>query len=291
MEEMMKNKKIVYILFILLFNTALFSKTLFTYHENGEVHEDGTSYVYQLLKLSLEKTKDKYGDYEIIKSPKMNKKRAILTLKSNSIKNFIVKISTTKEFMKEFAYADFPIDRGVVGYRVAFISPKLEENIKEYDTLEKIKKLKVVQGRGWLDNDVLKYNGFNVYVANNKKSAFNMLSLNRADLFLRGINEVLDEYNFLEDAKKLAFDKTFMLYYPLPRFFYMHKSNKKVMKRVEEGIYLAYKDGSLDKLFNKYYKDNIDFLNIKDRKIYKIENPFLKGVDNTYEKYIYDPFK
>jgi hypothetical protein len=291
MERVVNYNKLIYIFFMLFLSTTLFSKTMFTYYDNGETNESASYYELELLKLSLEKTKNKYGDFELVKSPKMNKKRAILTLRSNSLENFIVKISTTKELMKEFAYINFPIDRGVIGYRVAFVSPKLQKKIKEYDTFEKLKKLKVVQGRGWLDTDILRYHGFDVYATNSKENAFSILSLNRADLFLRGISEVFDEYQSFHYIKNLDFDKTFMFYYPLPRFFYTNKLNKKALERVKEGIFLAYKDGSLDKLFNKYYQKNIDFLNIKDRKIYKIENPFLRGLDTSYEKYIFNPLK
>jgi hypothetical protein len=52
---------------------------------------------------------------------------------------------------------------------------------------------------------------------------------------------------------------------------------------------LAYKDGSFIELWNKYYKESIDFVNLKQSKIFRIDNPFLNGINKTYEDYIYRP--
>ncbi len=285
----MNYKKTIYIIFIL--NTTLFSQTTFTYYENDAKDYHTESYGYELLKLSLEKTVNKYGNYKINKTPKMNKKRIILTLNTNTYKNLIVKLSATNEFKDKLSHINFPIDRGVVGYRVAFLSPNIKNKIEKFNTLDKLKELTIIQGRGWLDIDILKENGFKVKSVNNKHSAYNMLYLNRADLFFRGINEILIEQEEYKETEKLFLDDTFVLYYPLPRFFYTHKSNQEALKRINEGLKIAYYDGSIDKLFDKYYAKSIDFLELSKRKLYKIENPFLNNIDKSYEKYIYNPYK
>jgi hypothetical protein len=52
---------------------------------------------------------------------------------------------------------------------------------------------------------------------------------------------------------------------------------------------LAYEDGSFEELWDKYYKKSIDFANLKERKLLKLENPFLDGIDTSYKKYIFQP--
>jgi hypothetical protein len=288
----MKSFKFLFILLFLVYIPILgISKNIFVYHSQDNDKDTRKLYEIEVLKLALDKTIDKYGDYELIPSAKMNIKRAILTLQQNLIENFILKMSATKEFMDELSYANFPIDRGVLGYRVSFISPLMKERIKDINTLEELKKLSIGQGVGWLDTEILKYNGFNVKVISNYDGFFYMISLNRIDLFSRGINEILSEYKSFAHIKNLDYDRTFLLHYPLPRFFFAHKSNQKSIERIEKGLIIAFEDGSLDKLFDKYYKPSIDFLNLKDRKLYKLENPFLEGIDNNYEKYIFNPFK
>lgn len=285
---MLSKNKFLIIIFIL--SSYLYSETTFVYNNIQNSKDKRKLYEIEILNLALSKTVPKYGEYKLIPSPKMNLKRAMQTIRTNEIKNFLLKMSITKEFMDEFAYSNFPVDRGVTGYRASFISPKLKNNLEQYDSLEKIKKLTIGQGVGWLDSDILKYNGFNVKEVSNYTGLFKMTALGRIDFFSRGINEVLGEYQSFNYIKDLDYDRTFILYYPLPRFFYSNKSNQKAVKRIEEGLILASNDGSLDKVFDKYYKKSIDFLNIENRRIYKLENPFLEGVDTSYEKYIFNPF-
>ena len=279
----------ILILFIPILATSSITKLI--YHSSDNNIDERKLYEIELLSLALEKTKDKYGDYELIASKIMTIERAEHNLKENKIKNFILKTSVSNKYLNHFSYTNFPVDRGVVGYRVSFISPKIKEKIKDIKSLAELKRFKFAQGVGWLDTDILKINGFNVMMISDYNSFFHMLTLNRIDFFPRGINEVLAEYNTYKYLDKLYYDNTFALYYPLPRFFFMNKKNEKIIKRVEEGLIIGYYDGSLDKLFEKYYQPSIDFLNMEQRKIYRIDNPFLLDIDKSYEKYNYPFFK
>lgn len=287
----MNNNSIKLIIVFFLFTNYLFAKTTYIYNNNQGKKDKRKFYEIEILKLSLEKTKEKYGEYELVPGPKMNLSRALQTIRDNTIENFILKSSASKKFTEEFAYSNFPIDRGVTGYRVSFISPKIKEKINKYNSLEKIKKLKIGQGVGWLDTNILLHNGFKVKTISSYDGIFYMVALNRVDLFPRGISEFLSEYNEFKNIENLDYDKTFLIYYPLPRFFFTNKLNEKAIKRIEEGLKIAYEDGSLDMVFNKYYKKSIDFLEIENRKLYEIENPLIKGLDKSYEKYIFNPYK
>lgn len=279
---------IFYILVLLIPMHSMASTTTLTYHAPDNNKDTRKLYEIELLTLALDNTKNKYGDYKLIPSHKMNAKRALLSLKENKIKNFILKYSVSSEFLKNFSFSLFPVDRGVVGYRVSFISPEMKEKIDKIKSLEQLKNLRIGQGAGWLDNHILKSNAFNVISISNYESIFKMLILNRIDLFPRGINEVLGEYKAYNTSKNLHYDKTFAFYYPLPRFFFMHKENEKISKRIEEGLMIGYHNGSLDKLFEKYYQPSIDFVKMNQRKIYEINNPFLIDVNRYYEKYNYN---
>ncbi|MAD40936.1 MAG: hypothetical protein CL623_00885 [Arcobacter sp.] len=278
-----------YVLILLIPTFIIASPITLIYHAEDNDLDARKYYEIELLRLALDKTKDKYGEYKLIPSKKMTITRAVYNLKENKIKNFILKNSVKNNLLNEFSFSNFPVDRGIVGYRVSFISPQMKEKIHNIKSLEELKTLKFAQGVGWLDTNILKSNGFNVSMIANYSSFFHMITLNRIDLFPRGINEILAEYKTYKYLKKLDYDRTFALYYPLPRFFFMNKKNEKITKRIEEGLKIGFYDGSINKLFEKYYQPSIDFVNMKQRKIYKIDNPFLKGIDKSYEKYNY-PF-
>ncbi|WP_024955860.1 hypothetical protein [Sulfurospirillum arcachonense] len=280
--------KLIFI-FLLFFLSKSFAVTIFTYIPKADKHDRRSEYNMALLKLALEKTTPIYGPYKLVPSPRMNHGRADKVAFNNTFENFVHKGSVTQERLSTLAYVPFPVDRGIVGYRVFFVSPKAKEKLKKVKTLEELKKFKLLQGTAWTDTEILRHHGFSVFEGSSYKGLFGMIAKNRVDIFPRGTNEILDEYETYKNTQNFYFDRSLVLYYPLPRFFFMNKKNKKGIERLKKGIFMAYKDGSFIKLWNKYYKKSIDFVNLKNRKIFRIENPLIKGLDISYKKYIYQP--
>jgi hypothetical protein len=88
----------------------------------------------------------------------------------------------------------------------------------------------------------------------------------------------------------LAYDESIVIHYPLPRFFFTSPENKGAIQRVQEGIFLAYQDGSLLKLWQKYYQPSIEFSALKRRKVVELHNPLIETLDPAYKQYNFDPF-
>ena len=276
--------------FHLLFSQDNLPTAVFYYQSKKSDTDPRFQYYYELLKLSLEKTKEKYGPYQLKILPfQANNKRLKKLSLDGKFENFIFKYSVSQELMNQFEYASFPIDRGIVGYRVAFLSKKTKEKLNTVQSINDLKKFPILQGLGWLDTKILKANHFEVITGSDYKGLFSMVAKDYGELFFRGANELYQEWKLHKNIKNLTYDERIVLYYPLPRFFFTNKANKKAIKRIEEGLILAAKDGSFVDLWNEYYFDSINFVNLYKRKIFKIENPFLKGIDKEYEKYIYLP--
>jgi len=275
--------------FCFLYSSQTISKsTTFTYQTKLDKDDNRYNYDYDLLKLSLDKTKDKYGDF-IMVPLKANYKRIEALALEGKIENIIFKKSVSIKRLNKFGYISFPVDLGIVGYRVGFISKKNINKFKDIKSIEDFKQLSILQGNGWLDNKILEANGFKVITGNKYSYLFRMIANNRADLFMRGTNELYWEWITYKQTTNLSYEKKLSLYYPLPRFFFTSKKNMKAIKRIKEGLIMAYEDGSLQKLWKKHYQKSIDFVDLEKRKIYKIDNPFLEGMDKTYGKYIYIP--
>jgi len=274
---------------MLLVTDSVFSQTLFTIQGRASAQDTRLDYDRAALRLSLEKTVQKYGPFKMVEAEFMNTARGIKVAKAGRKKNFFTKQSVSKKLLKELGHVSFPVDMGIVGYRVFFVSPAAKSKLKNTRSLEELKKFTIGQGTGWLDVDILEQNGFKVIKAGSYEGLFQMVAKNRFDLYSRGTNELLGEWKTHKQIKGFAYDDSVALYYPLPRFFFTHKSNKAAIKRVTEGLITAYNDGSLQKVWAKHYTDSIEFVNLKKRKIFSISNPFLEGLDTAYEKYIYKP--
>ena len=259
-----------------------------TLPEDGKTNSH-QNYTRHLLVLALDKTLKDYGPYKIVDTPSMNTARSIVTARTSKLENFFFRQSASTELMSELGYVPFPIDRGIVGYRVFFVSPNARQHLRDTSTIEALRQFTVGQGIGWLDTDILEYSGFKVTTGSTYEGLFNMVANNRFDLFSRGANEVLSELEAHQHIANLVLNDSITLHYPLPRFFFTNKKNTAAIERVTQGLARAYKDGSLIELWHQYYKPSIEFVKLQNRTILRIENPFLKGMDRSYEKYNYLP--
>lgn len=242
-----------------------------------------------LLKLALEKTKATWGDYELVASDSMNTARLIKMLKRGTLKNPMFKLSAETELCNSLGYVPFPVDLGIVGYRVFFTAAGKLGKLEAVSSLADLKRFSVGQGDGWADVDILSQAGFAVHTSPSYEALFQMVVAgNRFDLFPRGVNEIKGEFEAHRDIANLAVERKLVLYYPLPRFFFTNQhGSEQALKRVSEGLAAAYDDGSLQELWEKHYKESVDYVDLNSRKVFTIDNPLLKGVDNSYDKYMY----
>jgi len=137
--------------------------------------------------------------------------------------------------------------------------------------------------------DILRANGLPVEVIPTYESLFSMVARNRFDLFCRGANEVLEEYESHRHIEQLRVDRRFALVYPLPRFFYAHRNNRAALNRIHKGLTLAFEDGSLMALWRKEYQDSVVFSGLHHRRLFFLDNTRLKGLDPRYQRYNYNP--
>jgi hypothetical protein len=247
-------------------------------------HEGDTDprhiYIEKLLSLALNKTKYEYGDFTLQKTNQNeNPARLLKQLDNNVYENFFFSASMNDEVLDKYQIIEFPVYRGAAGYRVAFTNNNMPCKLL---TFEKIKQSLHIQGVGWLDYKILKNNNFDVEAVSHYEQMFNMVIYNRVDYFFRGINEIALEWSVFPNLK---LESCFALHYPLPKFFITHKNNKQNAKRINIGLLRAYQDGSFLKLWQSFFLESMKQINLKNRKIFELENPFITTLNDDYLKY------
>lgn len=240
------------------------------------------------VKLALDKTQAKYGSYTLKYTAQMNTQRLLAAARANVLPNLLIQsVYDDAIFAKDgLTFIDIPFDLGITSYRICFINPTLQDELKSIKHIEHLKRFSIAQGMGWPDTKILRHNGFKVIESNSYDGLFKMIPARRADLFCRGINELKNEYNHYDNLGGLSYDKSFALFYPLPRYFYLNEANRELKARIEEGLKIAYKDGSLKRLLFEFYADDIKFSTIPQRHLFQLENPSLKGLDPKYKDYL-----
>lgn len=276
-------------IFVIIYSLGFiaFSQTVYTYRSPESSSDLRYNYDNELLKLALDKTVYADGEYRLVPSPVMNFKRMNFYLEQGSLVNPIFKQSATNEICRKYDYIDFPVDLGIVGYRYFFVAPNIKEEFKSVKVLEDLKKYSIIQGTGWSDVDILRDSMLNVREIPKYENLFIEISKNKADLLPRGMNEILIEMDEHSGLDGLSFNETIILYYPLPRFFFTSKGNSVALDRVRRGLLIAYSDGSLRQLWDKYYLKSINLLGVQDKTIISIENPTIDRLNSSYEMYLF----
>lgn len=251
------------------------------------------AYYRELIKVALEKTTSTYGDYRLNMVDNVPTQRRFAYAQQNLLPNVIVLRGFDEHFYKSgrWQFVAFPMDLGALGIRVCFVSPSKKQEISQVDELEKLTKYTIVQGIGWADNKILRDNGFRVVELDGYENLFKMVASGRADLFCRGFNELTREYKERLKMENLVYDNSFILRYNMPYFLFTHLDNVLLKRRLEEGLKLAYKDGTVMKLWMKEYGNSAEFVNLSHRRIFNAKNSFLSSISNDYEAYLLDVYK
>ncbi|MES2823325.1 MAG: hypothetical protein V4732_06975 [Pseudomonadota bacterium] len=256
---------------------------------SGDASRD--TYTSELIKLALEKTRAAHGEYKLLIASSLPHKRRVAVLQQNTFENAFTSFGYDEQWETSgnLTYVDFPVDLGILGWRICFTNKNIKEKVKMANSLADFRQFSIVQGVAWSDNTILRENGFHVIELDPYTSLFKMVASGRADLFCRGVNELPNEYKAYKNIGNLTYDESFLLAYKMPLFLYTNKANSIAKQRLEEGLKIAYADGSIKHLWLEKYKDSIEFSNIKQRKIIHLKNSTIDKAPKSYEKYLIDP--
>ncbi|MEG3754162.1 hypothetical protein [Psychromonas arctica] len=230
-----------------------------------------------ILTKALDITRHEYGSYEIISSKEMEQGRAVqrLAIKYEGVLD-IAHFASSIEREKGAIAVKVPLLNGLLGYRVCLINKGDQHKFSTIDNKQAFidSHLSIGQHQDWPDTDILKSNGFNVSTSYKYTLLFQQLKKKRFDCYLRGINEITDEY---EKYKELDFEieNTLLFHYPYPIFFFVHESDPELAQRITLGLTRLKDKGELSELVKHYHKAQIDKLHLNKRKIITIENRIL----------------
>ena len=235
-------------------------------------------YHWEILRTALERTTPKWGAYRMVKSEFMTERRQAFELKNATGKLTVMYLSTTPDFEKTLIPIRIPVDKNLGGYCVFLIRNGEQQRFASVRSIDDLHRFTYGLGLGWIDVDILKASGFKVVTGSSYDGLFEMLVNKRFDIFLRAATEVLDEYSRRREAMPaLHIEDSILFYYPLPMYFWFPKTNegRRMAARAEEGMRMMIADGTYDRIFDKYQRHKIEQLRLKERRIFRINNPFL----------------
>ena len=232
---------------------------------------------WDFLIAALNHTTPTYGPYVIdAYSEPMSTQREIEEVISGRLINVIASDPGHPDLNAQSIPIAIPIDKGLLGYRVALIRRDNQARINEVNDIQGLRLLSLGQGQDWGDVPVYRFNRIPLVTASHYDQLFPMLVHRRFDLFPRGALEITPELiSFRTQYPEMAIDTHLLIRYPYAQFFYVNKSDPLIAQRIKDGLEAMRKDGSFDALFQKSFGQAIADLHLERRVVIELNNPFL----------------
>ena len=249
---------------------------VYIYHPPESALDIRYLYQWEILRTALDKTTAKWGPYRMTASALMTERRQAFELKNATGKLTVMYISTTPDFERNLIPVRIPVDRNLGGYCIFLIRNGEQARFDAVQSLDDLRRFTYGLGLGWQDVDILRNDRFRVVTGSSYDGLFEMLVQKRFDVFLRGAVEVLDEYDSRKkELPGLAIEEHIVFYYPMPMYFWFSKTDegRRLAARADEGMRMMIADGTYDRIFDRYQRWKIDRLRLKDRRIFRIDNP------------------
>jgi len=236
-----------------------------------------------VLTLALQKTMPAYGPFSVVQvADTMSTSR--VRREVNAGKRMNVQASPWRDLdaddpQERAIMISTPVMGGLLGYRRLIVRRDNLPKFKVITTAAQLKQLVAGQGRGWVDNAVLRHNGYQVVDSGNITTLLDMLASRRFDYLPISVVEadfLMKEHAQLVDT--LALVPGLMLYYPLPVVYYVSVNEPRLAQRLEMGLSMAKRDGSLDALAARYFAKEIELVKASAGRCFTLAHPMLPKI-------------
>ena len=177
---------------------------------------------------ALDRTIERYGPYVLqTVLPPMSTQREVREVIAGDVLNVIASDCGHPDLNASAIPVPIPIDRGLLGYRVALIRKEAQPRISAVNDLDGLRRLTIGQGQYWGDVPIYQFNNIPLITNSNYSLLFAMLSNGRFDLFPRGIVEIIPElHKFQLLYPNLDIDNHLLIKYPYAEFFYVSRNSR-----------------------------------------------------------------
>ncbi|KQQ47196.1 hypothetical protein ASF61_00630 [Duganella sp. Leaf126] len=258
---------------------AVAAPTILTYPLTSEGVDSRYDYDWAVLRLALEKSGAKAGEFAVQRSSvAMAPPRVLHEMRARAGKVNVFVRATSPELEREFLPVRLPVDRGLLGYRLLLIRAADQPRFAQVRTAADLAQLRAGMGQGWTDIAVLRAAGIPVVEGSSYTGLFSMLDAHRFDFFLRSIDEASREIEERqEEYPRMAVEQTLLVQYPLARYFFVRRDEqgKLLAARIEAGMETMIRDGSLATLFQRYKGDLLRKARLGQRHLIRLTNPQL----------------
>ncbi|MBP0049457.1 hypothetical protein H9C73_11985 [Marinobacterium sp. AK62] len=260
---------------LLIWQIDASAQTQVRYQLGVSANDSRYEYFLVLLDMALSATRQDYGDYQLIRSERgVSQQRAFELLSAGQgLDVFWGMTSLRRETLGRAV--PFPLMRGLLGVRVALTTPQGAEALGKVTSIQDLSQLTAVQGDGWPDTRILRHNGLPVITSSHYESLFQMLRYQRSDYFPRSVAEVWAEQEG-PLGEGLEIHKGLLLSYRSPIYFFVHRDNEALARRLQKGLERLWQNGLFNNLFysRPELRRALDLINHGDYRVLRLAMPW-----------------
>ncbi|MDR7269513.1 hypothetical protein J2X20_002142 [Pelomonas saccharophila] len=239
-------------------------------HDPGRVPQ--WHYMQEVIKLAITRSG---ASYDLVESPvPMTQARVVRELADRSGRIDLCWTMTSMERETQMLPVRVPMDRGLIGCRIAFVRPEDVDRWRDLRDVEGLARYTAGQGQDWPDTGILRANGLPVQGISRYEALFDMLRLRRIDYFPRAVFEIDDEAA-TPQAHDLVIEPHVLLRYPAASYLFVRPDRPQLAAELQRGMESAAGDGSLARLFQQYFGDLLRRHNLARRRQLLLKNPLL----------------
>jgi len=240
------------------------------------VHDYST----ELLRLILSKNKHLYPKSKLVfvDSKEVGASKGIVLLKRDVID--IIWSGTDAELELSYLPIDFPLFRGLLGYRSLLITQENKNKFLNIKSPEQLKKLTACQGTNWIDSDILESNGYLVTRFDAVSLMLKMLVNERCDYFPRAIFEsIIEQKKAIQYFPNIIVMDDFILHYDFSMYYFVEKKNVALAEQLKHGLMTALSDGSFMALMKSHEisRHMFPLTQWRNKQYFELSNDMING--------------
>lgn len=236
-------------------------------------HDGFGRYVIELMELALQRSGLPHR-LQAMPSFQISQGRVELELSGERSELDMVWSMTSRSREQAIVPLRVPLDRGLLGWRVALIRSEDLNQWQKVPSLAELSIRRAGQGQHWPDAEILRANGLEVVTALGARQLLDMLHKRRIDYFPRSVLEVQGELD-TNRPLQLTVAPGFVLRYPAASYVFLSTRLRDLAAPLTRALESLVHDGSLDRVFRRHFQARLAVLELAQRQVFSLKNPLL----------------
>ena len=256
----------------------------FVYHLDDTGRDVRNHYLWRIMRQSLERTRDEFGDYELKSAHMMREQGRIYVLEHGFGGINVSVIPDQPGLDQKVIRVPIPADSGILGYRVMLIREGEQARFDRIRTAADLQGIRFGLLESWTSTEIMRAAGLEVVAGTSYEGLFQMLAAGRFDAFDRSIVEIIPEYDVRsKELPGLVIERHLVLRYPMPVYFCFPKSEdgQRRADRLALGLSRMTADGSLKAIFDEELGPYFKRLDLAHRRVIELPNKLTTAPANS----------